>query len=154
MDGEITEANVLKFVEQWEAGTLRANLKSEEIPEAQEGDVVVLVGKNFNDIVLNPEKDVLVEFYAPWCGHCKKLAPIYDELAANLKQNTNLVIAKMDSTANEVDGVSVQGFPTIKFWPAGDKKAPIDFNDDRTVEGFTKFLEQHSTNSFVKKDDL
>jgi len=40
----------------------------------------VVVGKNFDEIVNNPEKDVLLEFYAPWCGHCKSLAPKYDEL--------------------------------------------------------------------------
>jgi len=154
MDGEITEENILKFIDDWQTGGLRTNLKSEEIPTTQEGDVVVLVGKNFNDIVLDNTKDVLVEFYAPWCGHCKKLSPIYDELAANLKHNTHLVIAKMDSTANEVDGVSVQGFPTIKFWPAGNKSAPMDFEGDRTVEGFTAFLAKHSTNTVVQKDDL
>jgi protein disulfide-isomerase A1 len=155
LDGEITESSILKFVEDWEAGKLKPNLKSEEIPATQEGDVVVLVGKSFNDIVLDPTKDVLVEFYAPWCGHCKKLAPIYDELAKKLKHNTNLVIAKMDSTANEVDTVSVQGFPTIKFWPANNKSSPLDFNGDRTVEGFTKFLKEHSTNAVEEpREDL
>jgi len=154
MEGDITEENVMKFVDDWQAGKLKPTLKSEEIPTTQEGDVVVLVGKNFNDIVMDPTKDVLVEFYAPWCGHCKKLAPIYDELAKNLRHNKNLVIAKMDSTANEVESVSVQGFPTIKFWPAGNKSAPMDFNDDRTVEGFTKFLQKHSTNAVTQKDEL
>jgi len=155
MDGEITEEAVLKFVDDWETGKLKATLKSEEIPTTQEGDVVVLVGKSFNDIVLDDTKDVLVEFYAPWCGHCKTLAPLYEELAANLKHNTNLVIAKMDSTANEVENVSVQGFPTIKFWAAGKKNAPIDFNGDRTVEGFTTFLQKESTNAVtLKQSDL
>jgi len=155
MDGEITESSILNFVDEWENGKLRPNLKSEEIPTTQEGDVVVLVGKNFNDIVLDPTKDVLVEFYAPWCGHCKKLTPIYDELAKNLKHNTNLVIAKMDSTANEVETVSVQGFPTIKFWPANNKSTPMDFNGDRTVEGFTKFLKENSSNAVEDaKEDL
>lgn len=155
MQGEITEENVLQFVSDWESGKLRPTLKSEEIPAQQEGDVYTLVGKNFDSIVLDDSKDVLVEFYAPWCGHCKKLTPIYDELAKNLKHNTNLVIAKMDATANEVESVSIQGFPTIKFWPAGKKDQPIDFNGDRTVEGFTTFLQKHATNPIQAKiEDL
>jgi protein disulfide-isomerase A1 len=155
LGSEITEASILQFVDDWENGKLRATLKSEEIPTTQEGDVVVLVGKSFNDIVLDPTKDVLVVFYAPWCGHCKKLVPIYDELAKNLRHNKNLIIAKMDSTANEVDTVSVQGFPTIKFWPANNKATPMDFNGDRTVEGFTKFLKENSVNTVEDaKEDL
>ena len=155
MEGSITEENVLNFVQNWQEGKLRPSLKSEEIPATQEGDVHVLVGKSFDQIVMDDSKDVLVEFYAPWCGHCKKLTPIYDELAKNLKHNTNLIIAKMDATANEVESVSIQGFPTIKFWPAGKKSSPMDFNGDRTVEGFTTFLAQHSTNPVTAhKDDL
>jgi protein disulfide-isomerase A1 len=154
MDGEITVENILKFVEDWEQGTLRPHLKSEEEPASQDEPVYVLVGKAFDKIVMDTTKDVLVEFYAPWCGHCKKIAPIYDEVAKNLSHNTNLIIAKMDATTNEVEAVSIQGFPTIKFWPANDKKNPIDFNDERTVEGFTKFLQKHSTNSVTVKEDL
>ena len=155
MQGEITAENIMKFVEDWESGKLKPHLKSEEIPEKQEENgVYVLVGKAFNDVVMDPTKDVLVEFYAPWCGHCKKIAPIYDELAKKLAHNKNLVIAKMDATANETEAVSIQGFPTIKFWPAKDKTKPIDFDGDRTVEGFTKFLEKHSSNTITGKEDL
>jgi thiol-disulfide isomerase/thioredoxin len=57
---------------------------------------------NFEEIVKNSDKDVLVEFYAPWCGHCKALAPKYDELALRVNRNKNLVIAKIDSTKNEI----------------------------------------------------
>ena len=46
-------------------------------------------------------QDVLIEFYAPWCGHCKKLTPIYDELGAKLADE-DVEIVKMDATANDV----------------------------------------------------
>jgi protein disulfide-isomerase A1 len=154
MSGEINTENVLAFVSSWEKGGLTSSLKSEEIPAVQEGPVFVLVGKQFDEIVMDPTKDVLVEFYAPWCGHCKKIAPIYDEVATKLAHNKNLVIAKMDSTLNETDKISVQGFPTIKFWPAGNKSAPIDFEGDRTVEGFIAFLTKNSVNKVETKDDL
>jgi len=120
-------------------------LKSDPIPEKQEENVWVLVGNSFKDIALDDSKDVLVEFYAPWCGHCKKLAPIYEEVAKKLKHNKNLVIAKMDSTTNEVSEVNIKGFPTIKFWPGGKKSAPMDYDGERTEEGFVKWLKQHVT---------
>lgn len=41
----------------------------------------VAVAKNFDDIVINNGVDTLVEFYAPWCGHCKSLAPVYEQVA-------------------------------------------------------------------------
>jgi len=69
------------FLKQLSAGELEPFLKSEPIPEHPEGPVVVAVAKNFDDAVINNGKDTLIEFYAPWCGHCKKLAPIFDELA-------------------------------------------------------------------------
>jgi len=156
MQGEINESNILKFVDDWENGKLGATFKSEEIPEKQEGDVVVVVGKSFNQVVLDDSKDVLVEFYAPWCGHCKKLTPIYEELAKKLSHNKSLVIAKVDSTANEVEGVNIKGFPTIKFWPGGKKSSPMDYDGDRTVEGFMVWLEKHVTYPISKetKTDL
>lgn len=83
--------------------------------------MTVIVGKNYNEIVSDSTKDVLVKFYAPWCGHCKKLAPIWDSLAAEYANVEDLLIAKFDATVNEVEGLEIKGYPTIKFFPKDNK---------------------------------
>ena len=83
-------------------GKLERFLKSEEIPLTNDEPVKVIVGKSFKKLVIDNDEDVLVEFYAPWCGHCKQLAPIYEKVAEYLQGNPNIVLAKCDSTVNEV----------------------------------------------------
>lgn len=67
---------------------------------AAPSEVVVLTPANFDKIVLDTSKDVLVEFYAPWCGHCKSLAPVYEKVAAAYKGEKDVVIAKLDADAH------------------------------------------------------
>lgn len=117
----------------------------------------VVVGKTFDDIVMDSQKDVLIEFYAPWCGHCKKIEPEYLALGKKYKGEKNLVIAKMDATANDVpyDSYKVEGFPTIYFAPSNSKQNPVKLEGgDRTVEGLSKFVEKHATKLSQKKDEL
>lgn len=106
---------------------------------------------------MDTQKDVLIEFYAPWCGHCKKLEPDYLALGKKYKAEKNLVIAKMDATANDVPNESykVEGFPTIYFAPSNSKQSPVKLEGgDRTVEGLSKFLEKHATKLSQKRDEL
>jgi protein disulfide isomerase len=111
---------IKNFVEEYKSGALRPHLKSEAEPETQ-GPVTTLVGTNYDRIVNDPTKDVLVKYYAPWCGHCKSLAPIWEDLGSHVDAINDLVIAKFDATANEVAGVSVKGYPTLIFYPKDNK---------------------------------
>ncbi|XP_062303952.1 protein disulfide-isomerase [Osmerus eperlanus] len=138
----ITAENIIAFCTLFTDGKLKPHLMSQDVPEDwDKNPVKVLVGKLFEEVVFNPTKNVFVEFYAPWCGHCKQLTPIWEKLGEQFKDSEDIIVAKMDSTANEVDTVKVHSFPTLKFFPAGDDRKVIDYNGERTLEGFTKFLE-------------
>ena len=140
---DLTVESITKFADDVKSGAIKPHLKSEDIPEKNDGPVTVVVGKTFEDIVKDPTRDVLVEYYAPWCGHCKKLAPIYDELGEKYKSESDLVIAKFDATANEADGLNIRGFPTIIFYPK-DNKEGVSYDGERTLEAFSKWLEENS----------
>ena len=131
------------FLKDYEAGKLEAYLKSEPVPESQ-GPVKVAVAKNFEELVTKNTKDVLIEFYAPWCGHCKKLAPVYDELGEKM-DGENVDIVKMDATANDVPaGFDVRGFPTL-FWLPSDSKKPVAYNGGRELDDFVKYIAEKAT---------
>lgn len=143
-EGEaITQELVTQFVQDFFDQKLKPHLLTQEVPEDWDSKPVkVLVGKNFEQVAKDKTKTVLVEFYAPWCGHCKQLAPIYDQLGEHFKDNADIVITKMDSTVNELEDIKIQSFPTIKLFPK-DSDTVIDYNGERTLEGLTKFVESN-----------
>lgn len=144
MDDEFSVENLKAFVENVLAGKLEPYMKSEPIPD-NTGPLKVAVGKNFKELVLNSEKDALIEFYAPWCGHCKALAPKYEELAETLASE-DVLIVKMDATANDVPPLfEVRGFPTIYWLPKGNKDSPVPYSGGREVNDFISFIAKHST---------
>ncbi|OLL25736.1 Protein disulfide-isomerase, partial [Neolecta irregularis DAH-3] len=151
---EITFAVVEAFFESFIAGTLEPKIKSEEIPKTQDGPVTVVVAKNYDNIVLDDSKDVLIEFFAPWCGHCKKLAPEYEKLAQFYESYSDkVVIAKCDATLNDIPD-KIVGFPTIKLYPANQKKEPVEYTGDRSLAGLAAFIAEQGTYKIDIEDKI
>ena len=143
-DGSITTESVKNFVTKFIAGELEPHLKSEEVPEDwDKKGTKVLVGKNFTEVAMDTDKNVLVDFYADWCPPCQKLAPTIEELGKKFANHTKVVIAKMDACANEVNEVKISSYPTIKLFKSGTNEI-IDFDGERTPEGFVNFLKEHT----------
>jgi protein disulfide isomerase family A protein 3 len=152
MPQEFSVENFADFLGKLKRGEVEPFLKSEPIPAHREGPVTVAVGLNFEDVVIKNDKDTLVEFYAPWCGHCKKLTPIYDELATKLKDE-EVAIVKMDATANDVpSGFDVRGFPTLYWLPKNSKDTPVRYEGGRELEDFVKYIAKHATDELKGYD--
>ncbi|KAL1966790.1 hypothetical protein VTN77DRAFT_3755 [Rasamsonia byssochlamydoides] len=104
--------------------------------------VVDLIPSNFDKVVLKSGKPTLVEFFAPWCGHCKNLAPVYEELAQAFSfASDKLTIAKLDADEHRSIGkkYGVQGFPTIKFFD-GKSDQPVEYSGARDLESLSAFI--------------
>eukprot|EP00898_Chlorokybus_atmophyticus_P001485 jgi/Chlat1/2337/Chrsp17S02613 len=142
-------------------GKVEPTYKSAEVPadEAADAPVKTIVGKTFNDVVFSG-KDVLIEFYAPWCGHCKKLAPTYEEVGKHFGDDDGVVVAKMDATENDVPSnkFDVRGFPTINFIKGATGEV-LTYNGERDKDSMVDYInEQRSSagasSSGSTKDEL
>ena len=143
---EYSDEALASWVEKFTKGEIAQHMKSEPVPEKNDEPVYVVVADSWKDVVENKDKDVLIEQYAPWCGHCKALAPVLDELATELKDAENIVIAKMDATKNDAPAAyKASGYPTLHFFAAGSDKG-VPYEGGRTKEDFLKFLRENATN--------
>jgi len=100
--------------------------------------VVKLTASNFKDLVINSKDVWFVEFYAPWCGHCKNLIPEWEKLAAATEGI--IKVGAVDMTTDQAAGSAygIQGFPTLKFFGAN-KNSPTDYNGGRTASELLNF---------------
>lgn len=148
---------IAEFVESFLDGKVDPIIKSEPLPTQEEIDAqaaVKLVAHNYADTLNDLSKDVFIEYYAPWCGHCKKLAPIWEELAEiydSKSENSKVVIAQVDHSNNDVETpIVVEGYPTVIFYPANGKvnektgiREHIVYNDARQAENFIAFIKEN-----------
>jgi len=152
-DTELSADALARWAEQYLANEISPHIKSEPIPEDNNGPVKTIVAHTFDTIVNDASKHVLVEFYAPWCGHCKKLAPVWEELGAAYAGNSDVVIAKVDATANDVPPqLNIRGFPTILLFPADNKNKPVEYQGTRQLDDLKDFVAQHISGTHSRED--
>jgi len=141
--GSVGSADELKaYFEGYAAGTLEAHLKSEAVPESNDEPVYVLVGSEFEKVV-GGDKDVFVEYYAPWCGHCKRLAPEYEKVGEAFSDVDSVIVAKADATENDFPE-DIKGFPTLLFYPKGQTEA-VKYSGDRKQEAIIEFIKENAS---------
>ncbi|XP_074867160.1 protein disulfide-isomerase-like protein of the testis isoform X1 [Carettochelys insculpta] len=142
---EVTVENVRSFCHSYLDGKAKPHVSSEEIPvDWDKNPVKVLVGKNFNKVAFNKTKNVFVMFYAPWCHNCRKLLPIWDELGKKHENHKNIIIAKIDFTANDIQLVMLDRYPFFRFFPARSNTQAVVYDGEYTLEAFAEFLEKQS----------
>ena len=107
--------------------------------------VIAADERDFDAVVLDSSKDVLVEFYAPWCGHCKRLAPDYEKVAQALASEPGVSIVKIDCDAHKAKCAQfdVSGYPTLKWFPKDNKKG-LPYEAGRSVKDFVEFLNKET----------
>lgn len=150
---KLTLESITQFFEDYVADKLQPHIKSEPVPEDNSGPVKTVVAHNFDALVKDDSKHVLVEFYAPWCGHCKKLAPVWEELGESFASDSSVVIAKCDATANDVPpALNIRGFPTIILFPAGAKTQHVEYQGSRSLDDLKEFVAKHTGKAAASED--
>lgn len=129
---EIAEA-ALKAARSKVKAALDGGSSSRSSDADDDKDVIELTESNFDKLVVQSDDMWLVEFFAPWCGHCKNLAPHWAKAATELKGKVKL--GALDATVHQAKAAKygVQGYPTIKLFAPGAKESPVDFDGGRTA---------------------
>lgn len=102
-----------------------------------DSDVLQLTPDDFSEVTQG-DSVVLVEFFAPWCGHCKSLAPAWEKAATALKGIVTVASVDCDAHQSLAQENGIQGFPTIQAYVPG-KKSPVKFEGQRDVKGIVDF---------------
>jgi protein disulfide-isomerase A1 len=134
----------------WKLGTLLfllfTNVVAKFEVESTDGDVLVLDESNFDTTIAEHESGILVEFYAPWCGHCKKLAPEYKKAATKLMDETNgrARLGMVDVTEEKelAERYDIKGFPSLKFFRNGDVDDYVDYDGGRVEREIVAYMKK------------
>lgn len=141
---EFNSKALIDFVLSVRTGKVQPVIRSQFSPKSNPtNNIWTIVGETFDQLVTKCNQyDKLIEFYAPWCGHCKAFEATYKEMAEQfLPEQHRLRIMKIDASSNDFpEHFEVNGFPTFYYVRANDPFNPIPFNGERKLENLTKFV--------------
>lgn len=131
-----------KFIEE-QAGKDSSAEEKKEAEHIQVG-VVELSDDSFAHAIAKGVS--IVKFYAPWCGHCKRLAPTWDELSVKYAGSASVKVAKVDCTKSQsvCSAEGVDGYPTVFLYMDG--KRVVEYDGDRTLDNLVRFVNEHALN--------
>ncbi|OAY78363.1 Protein disulfide isomerase-like 1-5 [Ananas comosus] len=142
MESDLTQSKLEELCSGLLHGTLTPYFKSEPLP-SEMGGVEKVVGKTFDASVLDSPDNVLLEVYTPWCIDCEATSKQVEKLAKHFKGVDNLKIARIDASLNEHPKLQVTNYPTLLFYPAGDKSKPIKLSKKSSLKDMVGFVKEH-----------
>lgn len=100
------------------------------------------MGTTFEQFVFDPTKDVVVRFYASWCGKSKDFEPIYEEVAMQYIRDKSILFTDFEATKNEVEGYNITDFPTVILFKAGGNgRSTVVYSGSFETDDFKHFIE-------------
>ncbi|CEM30929.1 unnamed protein product [Vitrella brassicaformis CCMP3155] len=151
LQGTITKAALLRFIADVSNGRIKPFLKSEAVPDDNilvTSNVMTVVGRTFVSQVLDVPYDVFVKFEAPWCGHCRKMEPDFKRLARQLRHVRDIRFARIDATRNELEGIEIEGYPSLILFKRDAKRRPVEYSGTRNYDDMLMFLQRQATVRF------
>ncbi|CAH2036476.1 unnamed protein product [Thlaspi arvense] len=142
LDSDPTPSNIEDFCSGLADGTVTRYYRSEPVPDNENASVVTVVGKTFDELVLNSRENVLLEVHTPWCVNCEALSKQVKKLAKHFKGFENLVFARIDASANEHTKLQVDDYPTILLYKAGEKENPLKLSTKLSAKDMAVFINQ------------
>ena len=144
-NGDRSSSDLVKFINTY---TNSANIQLNVQEVSVGSDTPIDITDNFKQLVIDSQEDVIVMFYAPWCGWCKKMLPDYNKLASHFKDlSSKLKIMKIDATAYQVqhENVKIYGFPLVHYFKAGDKQNPVEYKGNRSFDDLVNYVNTNKT---------
>lgn len=136
------------FVKDYFDGVLRPTIRSGPVPDAAENEakaVKTIVRSQWDEVVRDPARDVLVEFYSFWCRNCLDLAGLFGEFAESLKDTKTFMMGNIELSENDFpEEIVVQNFPHLVLFPAGENSVPVTFEQDITVPNLIRFVQRNA----------